>query len=534
VKRSSWGKSGRIDFTRFKLECYNKSCTLGPLIVWSQIRSFIKGSIEAIKNGRPLTREEYYELGRNRCRLSREQREAAYSAYEYYQSILDSQGELWDDTDRMIQLLRCIRGASADALAKLRVKKIYVDEIQDYTQAEIAAFFYLGSPGGLFLAGDNAQSVVEGVDFRFDEVRSIGHTLFDGDIRYIPDKPVKVRVNFRSHSGILNMAAAILDRLFAAFPKSVSALERDTGAFSGPRPGLIQKMSNTMLTQLVERIDGVVLLTHDEKVDEIRKVVGDEVMVFGIRYSKGLEFPHVIIVDFFSSLPESDQKAWKSLLSIRSDQVSGVEKLKDESPEVETQLKLLYTAITRCSKRLFLAERESSIAGNQFFKWSKMKKDDQPPLSVEQSVDDVDRLQKTADEWVASGVECGMQAETEMENDLEKARFWLKRAAADFTKGGHAEFYDRAMAHLEAVDIAEKITSIEKDSNSRLPVELELNASLAILALLKHSLVEQANRMMIDYVTPFVSEYTKRRLEKEVVSHLPTLAEDVDGAQIVH
>lgn len=50
--------------------------------------------------------------------------------------------------------------------------KVYVDEIQDSTQAEITLLFL--SCGfdfdSLFLAGDNAQSVVEGVDFRFEEV----------------------------------------------------------------------------------------------------------------------------------------------------------------------------------------------------------------------------------------------------------------------------------------------------------------------------------------------------------------------------
>ena len=51
--------------------------------------------------------------------------------------------------------------------------KIYVDEIQDSTQIEITLMFLCCgfSFDSLFLAGDNAQSVVEGVDFRFEEVR---------------------------------------------------------------------------------------------------------------------------------------------------------------------------------------------------------------------------------------------------------------------------------------------------------------------------------------------------------------------------
>jgi len=61
------------------------------------------------------------------------------------------------------------------AFDELRKSKIYVDEVQDYTQIEILLFFYLGGPGGLFLAGDPAQSVVEGTEFRFEEVRHVGY-----------------------------------------------------------------------------------------------------------------------------------------------------------------------------------------------------------------------------------------------------------------------------------------------------------------------------------------------------------------------
>jgi superfamily I DNA/RNA helicase len=49
--------------------------------------------------------------------------------------------------------------------ATIHVSKVYVDEVQDYTQAEILLFFKLSGPGDLFLGGDPAQSVVEGVEF---------------------------------------------------------------------------------------------------------------------------------------------------------------------------------------------------------------------------------------------------------------------------------------------------------------------------------------------------------------------------------
>lgn len=141
---------------------------------------------------RALTLEEYLNLGEKRSRLTDAQKKKAYSLYERYNSHFLVEGR-WDDCDRVASLLKLIGNADRETREKLSYDKVYVDEIQDYTSAEVALFFLLSRPDGLFLAGDTAQSVVEGVEFRFDDVRSVAHTLYpqDKDRRYIPDKPRK-------------------------------------------------------------------------------------------------------------------------------------------------------------------------------------------------------------------------------------------------------------------------------------------------------------------------------------------------------
>ena len=61
--------------------------------------------------------------------------------------------------------------------SSLHYDRIYVDEVQDSTQAEISLFFLAAGlkTGSFFLSGDPAQAVVEGVDFRFEEVREVVH-----------------------------------------------------------------------------------------------------------------------------------------------------------------------------------------------------------------------------------------------------------------------------------------------------------------------------------------------------------------------
>lgn len=177
-------------------------------------------------------------MGSRRCRLSTEERNAAYNDYEKYKKWLEEE-KLFDGSDRKCSLIligenhfnpynltrHCVHPdlciaeginrlvqtimRDRDGREKLSRSRVYVDEIQDYTQLEIALFFLLCSHGGLFLAGDPAQSVVEGVEFRFEEVRSVPYHLFPGDKRFIPEKPLTVTRNFRSHAGILKIAGEV-------------------------------------------------------------------------------------------------------------------------------------------------------------------------------------------------------------------------------------------------------------------------------------------------------------------------------------
>ena len=97
----------------------------------------------------------------------------------------------------------------------------------------------LCDPFSLVLAGDTAQSVEEGVVFRFDEVRQLFSRLGGGDSALVPRKPHKLTINFRSHSGILDVAALVLERLSTVYPLAIDSLPRDHGLCKGPRPMLL-------------------------------------------------------------------------------------------------------------------------------------------------------------------------------------------------------------------------------------------------------------------------------------------------------
>ena len=83
---------------------------------------------------------------------------------------------------------------------------------------------------GLFFAGDTAQSVANGVYFRFEEVNTIVWDLK----KHHPDRRLcdkqlhfekqKLRCNFRSHDGVLRVCDQIIKLLSKAFPKGTTTV----------------------------------------------------------------------------------------------------------------------------------------------------------------------------------------------------------------------------------------------------------------------------------------------------------------------
>ncbi len=272
--------SQRMDFSRFKQEFHSLSAKrekVSALISWMVIRTFIKGSLEAFKSPDGLLPVDAFvkveQLGKNRCRIPPQLRKHLYAEFLRYQTYLEEK-KLWDDCDRVRHLVLRMKESKEtdpDAFRQVQRSKVYVDEVQDYTQLELLLFFYLAGPNGLFLAGDPAQSVVEGTEFRFDEVRSVGH--FVGSII---QKPRTVNVNFRSHSGILNCAGAVLDLLFSHFPSSAKQLNKDSGLFQGSRPGVLSGATVDQLNILLsDKLKGAVIITHDESARRWRRLLND-------------------------------------------------------------------------------------------------------------------------------------------------------------------------------------------------------------------------------------------------------------------
>jgi hypothetical protein len=308
---------------------------------------------------------------------------------------------------------------------------------------------------------------------------------------------------------VLNAASAVLDLLFNAFPGSAKELKKDEGLFLGPRPGLFHNVKPTILRELVGKIEGVVLLTmYDSEVERLKEIVGDKVIVLSIRDSKGMEFPDVIIVDFFKSLSSEHQKPWRKLLQGKDDG--------SLLPEMETMLKQLYTAITRCSKRLFVAETGPSDSCDAFMRWCT---DRIEPIAVKQDTSNVEKMKKTHDEWVSTGITYAIKAE---ETD-EKATYWLERALDCFEQGEDTSLQDKARAHRSCVHFREKLEEYRgKVVDSSVQSELEMEGVEILEQIIRQGLTLEAARVC-DLLVPLLGTYARESLKQRLVSRLPRL-----------
>lgn len=342
----------------------------------------------------------------------------------------------------------------------------------------------------------------------------------------MPQKPKTVNVNFRSHAGILNTAAAILDLLFTYFPSSIKQLAKDTGLFQGSRPSVLHKVSTQQLvTLLSDKLKGTVILVHDESAYYWRQAL-DYKLVYGIREAKGLEFKSVILLNFFKELPSSLQRPWRNLLLNREGSDFEL-----NHPLVETHLKLMYTGVTRCIERLFFVETSSSIAGDTAVRWlttstvtKKDGRDDskhgmwQQTLATRNNCADIEAMAMTADEFLAEGFNNAEMSET-AEIDLQQAHTALDRAIWCFEQANNLELAAKARAHRLGIQFRLDITHQSGTQNDGDAALAEIKGAQLMETLTKESLLSEVLNIYYSIKT-LLSTYAKDELEGQFITKI--------------
>ena len=285
-----------------------------PLLVWMEIQSFIKGSEKALRKGSPLLQDEYKTFGNRFAPNFADHRDKMYNMFECYEKYCQNQrhsrcGILFDECD-LIQNLHKRLSDVRDV--PWTIHSLYVDEVQDFTQAELALLIHCcRDPNSIFFTGDTAQSIMRGISFRFQDLRSSFYRINKSVAEVkVPQKPHTLTINFRSHVGILQLARSIIDLLGTFFKGSIDDhLPEDTGMFPGPVPVLLESCEDSDLALLLSTnkreasaiefgAHQVILVQSKEAKEELPTMLRGAI-VLTIFEAKGLEFDDVLLYNFF-------------------------------------------------------------------------------------------------------------------------------------------------------------------------------------------------------------------------------------------
>ena len=293
-------------------QCGISSKDFDPLLVWIEIQSFIKGSESALRKGKHLSLQEYKQIGNRMAPNFSSHRDTIYKVFLKYQKYQQNQRHhnyLFDECDLVLHLYNRLKDVPD---VPWSIHSLYIDEVQDFTQAELAIFIHCcRDPNSMFFTGDTAQSIMRGIAFRFQDLRSSFHRIHSKiPIINVPQKPHNLTINFRSHSGILKLAGSIIDLISEFFKDSIDHLPDDEGMFPGPTPVLLEscKIDDLALLLSTNKREAsaiefgahqVILVQSKEAKDNLPSILKGAI-VLTIFEAKGLEFDDVLLYNFFT------------------------------------------------------------------------------------------------------------------------------------------------------------------------------------------------------------------------------------------
>ncbi|KAL8479576.1 hypothetical protein ACS0TY_026464 [Phlomoides rotata] len=435
---------------------------LDPSRVFTEIMSHIKGGLQDDDAcDFKKSRQDYISLSDSRIStLSEEIRDVIYDIFEDYEKMKLECCD-FDLSDFVNDIHLRIKNEDLLILGD-KMDFVYIDEVQDLSMRQISLFRYIckNVDEGFVFSGDTAQTIARGIDFRFEDIRSLFYTEFlmksrNSDISGRKEKGLisdmfNLSQNFRTHTGVLRLAQSVIDLICHYFPQSIDSLPPETSLIYGESPVVLEPGSDENLIMSIfghgrkcgEKwvgfgADQVILVRDDSARKEISSYVGQQALVLTILECKGLEFQDVLLYNFFGSSPLSNQ--WRVVYEFlkEKDLLDGDSSISFPSFSQSrhnilcSELKQLYVAITRTRQRLWICENNVELSKPMLDYWRRLclvqvtKIDDSLAAAMQRA--------STPEEWKSQGIKLFWEKNYEMAMMcFEKAgeETWEKRAKA--------------------------------------------------------------------------------------------------------
>ncbi|KAJ3119861.1 hypothetical protein HK098_005091 [Nowakowskiella sp. JEL0407] len=381
---------------------------IDPSLAFNEIMGIIKGSEAAAKSRKGfLSRDEvcvdlamkncsetskyiiqYINLNDRSFSVFAHLRERMYDIFEIYQQRVAAEG---DALDRVNEVNRCLETERIRDLPPIH--ELYIDEVQDLTMSQLLPLVRMcvqSNPDGLMFAGDTAQTISRGSVFRFQDLSSMIYRELEskgGEDLATKRKPrmFKLSRNYRSHDGILKLAASCLDLLDKYFPGCIDSMERDTGVVDGPKPicfvekgideflGLFGLVGGKTVTgESIEfGADQVILIRDASDEEDLRRRIGDGALILTTEQAKGMEFSDVLL---YSPIAKSHAgNKWRVFMGQIKQNTERFPVFNGKQHNIlATELKVLYTGITRARNRLWIFDENEEIRKPMFAYWNSL------------------------------------------------------------------------------------------------------------------------------------------------------------------
>ena len=396
----------------------SQSMKINPASVWREICTHIKGAAEAHEYvGRYIPLAKYQTLTQSQGIYDADLQYMIYNIFYKYERWA-YEHNYYDMSDVINHVLEQIKWYGYHGLP---IHFIMCDEVQDLTPANLLLLLKI-SEQTLFFSGDTAQTIAQGVSFRFADLRSLFYSV------QLPSgmpSIMQLTINFRSHARILDLANSVIRIVELLFPNAIDKLRKEKSDIDGLKPVVLdselqeslfnmlvgyQKALPASSDKLLARpplefgCDQVILVRNQHAKDRLPSFL-KHALCLTIYEAKGLEFDDVILYNFFTD--SETKEDWRVLKSLIVEDVKVPKKLPEGDfkqtfdqltvrpwllpeeyknlPEGEyeiiknvdckaksgvaegrysglcVELKHLYTAITRPRKRLIIFDEDPEI-----------------------------------------------------------------------------------------------------------------------------------------------------------------------------
>ncbi|KAK6537109.1 hypothetical protein TWF694_011308 [Orbilia ellipsospora] len=418
----------RVDYGKFNRSYWPSFNTLTKKdlsadCVFSEIMGVIKATSTSHLS-RPLSEDEYQALSHRVAPNFRAgpERHTIYNIYKAYEKRKSSLCE-WDDLDRTAKIRSLLaQDGKLSLLLRGQITEVFVDEVQDQRLPEIELLLDLVKDVNCFaFAGDTAQCISRDSCFRFQDLKNLFYQKYEKLGNVTGEKDLAklnlftLSKNYRTHNGILKLAAKVVDIIYAAFPYVIDKLAPELGDFDGPAPIIFSGFSSQVLTYRKEGTttvvsefgaDQVLIVRDEESRLSLTKELGEDVLILTILESKGMEFQDVFIYNFFTGSP--CQVGFRALAN---SQVNGTLFDNTKYAELCVELKNLYVAITRSRGMLYIIENDTAPVKAISDMWGMLAKDPiidivlPDDLTLKTRLDEIKHGQSTLSEWAQKGQE---------------------------------------------------------------------------------------------------------------------------------